>query len=106
MEDWGPIMVEKATITIRDILDAIYEYFQKPLTRRQVQRITSVPNNLTRLTMSAHKRVKDASDLDAFTMTSGFRRIDAMGGHRRFQGLRPMVFQNNTWRLLLGLLPL
>lgn len=106
MEDWGPIMVEKATITIRDILDAIYEYFQKPLTEREFQRITSVPNNLTKLTISAHKRVKDAYDLNVFTMASGFKRVDAMGGHRRFQGVRPMVFQNNTWKLLLGLLPL
>ena len=105
MESWGPIMVEKPKVTIRDILDAIYEYFQKPLTRKDFQRINETPYNAARLTISAHKRARDSYELYSVSLESGFRRVDIMGSHRRFQGLRPVIFQDNTWKLFLGLLP-
>lgn len=105
MESWGPIMVENDSITIRDILDAIYEYFQKPLTRRDFRRISRHPQNVARLTFAAHERAKDSYELFPVSLASGFKRVDAMGGHRRFQGLRPIVYQDNTWKLFLGLLP-
>ena len=105
MESWGPIMVEKPRVTIRDILDAIYEYFQTPITRRDFQRINESPYNAARLTMSAHKRARDSYELYSVGLASGFKRVDVMGSHRRFQGLRPVVFQDNTWKLFLGLLP-
>jgi len=105
MESWGPIMVENPKITIRDILDAIYDYFQKPLTRRDFRRICESPCNAARLTFAAHKRARDSYELRSVGLASGFKRVDALGDHRRFQGLRPVVFQDNTWKLFLGLLP-
>jgi hypothetical protein len=96
MESWGPIMIEKSTITIRDI---------QPLTRREYRRIRETPHNLAGLVYAAHQRAKDAYELYPLQLAAGFKRVDAMGGHRRFQGLRPVVFQDNTWKLFLGLLP-
>lgn len=104
MESWGPIMVEKPNITIRDILDAIHEYFQKPLKRKEFRRINECSYNAACLTISAQERVRDAYELYSVGLASGFRRLDAMGCYRRFQGLRPVVFQDNTWKLFLGLL--
>jgi hypothetical protein len=106
IESWGPIMVEKPKVTIRDILDAIYEYFQKPLTRREFRRINELPSNAVRLATSAQKRASAAHELYSVGVESGFRRVDVMGSHRRFQGLRLVVFQDNTWKLFLELLPL
>jgi len=105
MESWGPIMVEKPNITICDILDAIYEYFQQPLTRGEYRRIKESPHNLACLIYAAHHRANDAHELYSRELAVGFRRIDAMGGHRRFQGLRPVVYQDSTWKLFLGILP-
>jgi hypothetical protein len=106
MESWGPIMVEKPDITIRDILDAIYEYFQKPLTRRDFRRISESPYSADYLTISAHRRAKASYELYFVGLASGFRRVDVMGRNRQFQGLRPVIFQDNTCKLFLGLLPL
>lgn len=106
MESWGPIMIEKPKITICDILDTIYEYFQQPLTRGEYRRIkAATPENLASLVYAAHHRANDAYELYSCGLAAGFKRIDAMGGHRRFQGLRPVVFQDNTWKLFLGILP-
>lgn len=105
MKIWGPIMIEKPKITIRDVLDGIYDYFERPLTRSDLRRLRRDPNNTASLTYSAHQRAGDSYELYPVGLASGFRRSDAMGGHRRFQGLRPVVFQDSTWKLFLGLLP-
>lgn len=105
MEHWDPIVIEKAKITIRDILDAIYEYFQQPLTRDEYRLFEASPENMCALVDAAHKRANDAYELYRSGLAGGFKRIDTMGGHRRFAGLRPVVFQDNTWKLFLGILP-
>ncbi|KAF9013914.1 hypothetical protein BDQ17DRAFT_1341718 [Cyathus striatus] len=105
MERWGPIVAEADRITVRDVLDAIHEYFEQPLTRRDIQTIKAIPGNYTDLVYAAHRRVAEAYQLTTLGLRTGFRRLDAIGGHRRFQGLRPVVYQNRTWKLFLGLLP-
>lgn len=105
MESWGPIIVEKPNITIRDVLDAIWNYFQQPLTQYEVDRITADPSNIYNLTYSAQQRAHDSFELYPVGLIAGFRRADVLGGHRRFQGLRPVVYQNLTWKVFMGLLP-
>ena len=105
MEDWGPIVVEKAKITVRDVIDAIWEYLQEPLTEDEYHRISAVPDGLRNLTYTAHQRAKDSYELRLFTQRNGFKRVDVLGGHRRFQGLRPVAYDDGTWRAFLGLLP-
>ncbi|TFK42491.1 hypothetical protein BDQ12DRAFT_732139 [Crucibulum laeve] len=101
---WGPIVIEKDKITIRDVLDAIHEYFQQPLTTRDLVHIKASCSEEA-LQHTARRRIRESYELRAVNTSAGVKRIDALGTHRRFQGLRPVVFQDNTWKLFLGLLP-
>ncbi|KAF8896312.1 hypothetical protein BD779DRAFT_1618347 [Infundibulicybe gibba] len=105
MEKWGPIMVEKSDITVRDVLDAIYDYFQKPLSPDDLQKIRESAESYNNLNRAARQRTQDEYQLSTLSEQYGYKRVDVAGGHRRFQGLRPVVFQNQTWKLYLGLLP-
>lgn len=105
MTTWGPIMVRNSDITLCDVLDAIYTYLQEPLKPQDMERLKSVPGNEANVQYAAHQRATDSYDLYSVTMKSGFRRVDVLGGHRMFMGLRPVVFQDNTWKLYLSLRP-
>jgi len=105
MNIWGPIVIEKDQITICDILDAIFLYFQQPLTSEDCRRIRQYPEIKDRLDYSLQQRVRDTFELRDVAIESGYKRVDILGGHRRFQGLTPVIFQDNTWKLVLGLLP-
>ena len=102
MQRWGPILVDKPDITIRDILGAIYNYFQQPMRPEDVEFATATATNGHNLTVAAHQRIQDSYELHTVGV---FKRVDVVGGHRRFQGLRPVVCQDNTWKLYMGLLP-
>ncbi|KAJ7176415.1 hypothetical protein C8R43DRAFT_975576 [Mycena crocata] len=110
MELWGPIVVEKAKgVKIIDMLDAIREYFRVPLTDRDFRLIRRSrspvnPSPYGPLASAAFKRAEDSYELrDISTME--FKRIDAMGMYRQWGGVRPVVFQDGTWKLFLHLLP-
>ncbi|KAK7448048.1 hypothetical protein VKT23_013805 [Stygiomarasmius scandens] len=97
-----------------------------------VQQLDSrmMSNNLGRLKISAQRRMKDLGSLDIpgsawkgqwardvplpdgvpyanqIPMLSyDFRRSDVLGSTRKFVGLRPMVQNDGTWALFLGLAP-
>ena len=105
MEEWGPIVIEKGKITVRDVLDAIWEYFQQPLTEDEYHRISATPDGLRNLMYTARQRARDSFELCLVTRKNGFKRVDVLGGHRKFQGLRPVAYNNMTWKAFLGLLP-
>lgn len=105
MKIWGPIIIKKDKIVIRDVLDAIYEYFQEPLKKRDLRKIKEVPGNYDNLLLAAQWRIKDSYDqLPEVAYGVGFKRVDVMGAERRFQGLRSVLFLDNTWKVFLGLL--
>ena len=33
-----------------------------------------------------------------------YRRVDVVGGHRKFMGMRVQVYADDTWKILLGLM--
>jgi hypothetical protein len=105
MTIWGPIMVRNPDITLCDVLDAIYKYLREPMKPEEMELLKSVPGNEANIQYAAHQRATDSYDLYSVTMKSGFRRVDVLGGHRMFMGLRPVVFQDNTWKLYLSLRP-
>ncbi|GLB33611.1 hypothetical protein LshimejAT787_0104950 [Lyophyllum shimeji] len=102
MESWGPIMIEKAEISARDVLDAIWEYMQQPLTDEDVLRI-EMSGEKTNLEYSARKRIRDGFELSPVARRNGYQRVDVLGGHRKFLGLRTEVFQDRTWKVFMGL---
>jgi len=105
MKEWGPIVVEKEKITVGDVLDAIWEYLQQPLTEDEYGRILAAPDGLRNLAYTAHQRAKDSFGLRLVTQRNEFKRVDVLGGHRKFQGLRPVAENDMTWKAFLGLLP-
>ncbi|KAJ2932915.1 hypothetical protein H1R20_g4192, partial [Candolleomyces eurysporus] len=106
MNRWGPIVIEKPDIKVRDVLDAIHDYFQLPLTEDDVTEVERVPGNKANLRNAALYRIRDSYDsLPPLTAQSGYRRSDILGGERRFKGLRVVVFDDGTWTVFLGLMP-
>lgn len=97
-------MIEKADISARDVLDAIWEYMQEPLTDEDVLRVT-MSGWKTKLEYSARKRIRDGFELSAVARRNGYRRVDVLGGHRKFQGLRAEVYHDRTWKVFMGLTP-
>lgn len=103
---WGPIMVEKSKITVLDIMDAIYAYFQQPLTRADFRLLKRAnPENMSTITYTAHQRAWEGGGLYGVNVKEGFLRADVLGGHRRWMGMRGAVFADGTWKVFMGLMP-
>ncbi|KAF5389569.1 hypothetical protein D9757_004127 [Collybiopsis confluens] len=133
MRQWGPIVIEKGHISVRDILDAIQAYLAVPLTNGDYRKATEVPTqtdginhgNGTRLRHARRMRASNGFELRNIALrgraiedgwsprlmgagpgeSSIYRRSDVLGTYRRFLGLRPIVLSDNTWRLVLGVGP-
>jgi hypothetical protein len=109
MQIWGPIVVEGKGVKVFDILDKVNKYFMVELSRADRRAIRDSrspvnPSPFTPLQCAALKRAKDAYELPDFS-TKHFRRIDVLGPYRQWGGVRPVIFLDGTWRLLLNLLP-
>ncbi|PPQ71419.1 hypothetical protein CVT24_012237 [Panaeolus cyanescens] len=85
MERWGPISITRDAITIADILQGIYDYLRTPLTLEDMQQVTKIPGNRECLRMARAYRAKDSLEVEAVVLAAPYRRIDVIGGHRRFQ---------------------
>lgn len=104
MKSWGPIIVKKDGMTVYDVLRAISDYMRQPLTTEEVDRIErsgGKPN----LEFSAAQRIKDGHDIPAVARQMGYRRVDALGSHRTFQGLRVETFWDKKFKVFMGLMP-
>ncbi|KAJ7099354.1 hypothetical protein B0H15DRAFT_543816 [Mycena belliarum] len=110
MQLWGPIIIEPGrSVKIVDLLDAVHKYFMVPLSAadfRVIRRSRSPvnPSPLTPLMHAALRRAEDSYELRGIA-TKEFRRIDVLGAFRQWGGVRPMLFQDGTWKLFLNLLP-
>ncbi|KAG6833757.1 hypothetical protein H0H87_001189 [Tephrocybe sp. NHM501043] len=102
MKDWGPIIVHTANCTVRDLLDAIWEYMHYPLTKRDMERV-DMAGQRENLERSARQRVKDGYDLRPVALKTGFMRVDVLGTQRKFLGLRAVVNADKTWMVYMGL---
>ncbi|KAE9407957.1 hypothetical protein BT96DRAFT_914301 [Gymnopus androsaceus JB14] len=124
MQYWGPIIIEKSTITA---------YLSIPLTNRDYRRAVQVQTqmegvnhgNAMRLRAARRLRASNGCELRSVALKgraledgwsrrmmgadpgepSIYRRSDVLGSYRRFMGLRPVVYSDGSWKLLLGLAP-
>ncbi|KAJ6534055.1 hypothetical protein DFH09DRAFT_1405926 [Mycena vulgaris] len=110
MQLWGPIIIDKAKgVKIIDLLDAVRAYFMVPLSDRDFRLIRRSrspinPSPYTPLANAAISRANDSYDLRDIS-TREFKRIDVLGAYRQWGGVRPVMFQDGTWKLYLNLLP-
>ncbi|KAH8825498.1 hypothetical protein DL96DRAFT_1466620 [Flagelloscypha sp. PMI_526] len=112
MQRWGPIIVNNNDkVTMGDVMWTIYDYLQKPLTNEDKELIKERDRNSVEgtrdwhsLEYARHIRCQEGYGLYRVASQEDFKRVDALGGLRRFKGLRFVVFGTNQWKAYLGLL--
>ncbi|KAH7920770.1 hypothetical protein BV22DRAFT_1107536 [Leucogyrophana mollusca] len=104
---WGPINVERSSkVKIRDVLDAIYEFFQSPLTGPEVSYLESLSRgNREHMEQAFRRRCRESPGLPGFEWRQGLRRVDCLGDKTSFWGLWITFLPDSTWYLNLGLIP-
>lgn len=109
---WGPIVIEGTrgnTVTIGDLLGGIHAFFQTPLTRAEVDHISSLGHDNYRLLVDAYRtrttdpRVRAGTGLSEWEWRQGLRRVDCLGDRRWWWGVWVTYNSNGTWQLNLGL---
>ncbi|EPQ51725.1 hypothetical protein GLOTRDRAFT_48150 [Gloeophyllum trabeum ATCC 11539] len=105
---WPPIEIERANpVTVWDIMHAIYEFFQKPMTQREVDYVSAIePGNYEMLCEAFYKRIYDSSNIPEWERLRGIKRVDVLGDRRVWWGLWITYNPDDTWQLNLGLMPL
>ncbi|KAF6764058.1 hypothetical protein DFP72DRAFT_1163941 [Ephemerocybe angulata] len=106
MRRWGPVIIERDdNIKIVDVLDAIHHYFLQPLTDDDIDELEDAsPHNMGTVRLASNYRMRESYEtLPGVTAQLGLKRSDALGGLRRFQGLRAVVFDDGTWKVYLAL---
>lgn len=103
---WGPIQVELGEgITVKAVLDAIFKYLHEPLTGPEMNILFSTPWNRETVWYVMQRRAMSGSELPMFVMNGLPKRIDVLGSHKKFQGLRVCMFNDGTWEAYMGLMP-
>lgn len=104
---WGPLTLTKTSgsFTVREVLDYIHTYFQAPLSPDEVAAIDATEDTLggkTRLRFARQQRLEQSYIIEHDPEV--FRRVDVVGGHRKFMGMRVQIYADDTWKILLGLM--
>ncbi|GBE88009.1 hypothetical protein SCP_1202350 [Sparassis crispa] len=105
---WGPIIVKnRDAVTVRDIVMAIYEYFQIRLSQDEVSYISALgsPQNYEKMVGSMYTRCMITPSLPGYEWSQGMRRVDCLGNSTKFWGLWVTENDDDTWQLNLGILP-
>ncbi|KAG1765231.1 hypothetical protein EDD22DRAFT_951222 [Suillus occidentalis] len=86
---WNAIRVQKTSaIKVQDVLDAIYEWLQIPLTRAEMEHIEDVnPYGVDAVLQALQERASTSPTLHGWEHRQGPRRIDCLGDVRRWMGL-------------------
>lgn len=102
---WGPIVVNHSKpVTLRDLFEAIYQYFQVPLTYPEVQYICDLnPSNYHRLADAYYQRCRESMALPGWEARQGFRRADVLGDRKHWWGVW-ISSRHGVWWLNLGLM--
>ncbi|KAG1741792.1 uncharacterized protein EDB91DRAFT_1052376 [Suillus paluster] len=86
---WNVVRVQRTgAIKVQDVLDAIYEWLQRPLTRAEMEHIERVsPASVEAVLRALHERASTSPTLHGWEYRQGPRRIDCLGDVRRWMGL-------------------
>ncbi|KZT24767.1 hypothetical protein NEOLEDRAFT_392347 [Neolentinus lepideus HHB14362 ss-1] len=105
---WPPVELQQdRPISVWDIMNAIYEFFQKRLRRREFEYIKALqPDNEAILRDAFYRRCQDSPTLYDWEIQQGYKRVDVLGDSRVWWGVWVTYNPDNTWQLNLGLMPL
>src|SRR6266702_925228 len=102
---WPPIRIRKEKVTSGDVFWAIFEYFQKPMTRDEVEHIkTRSEDGYRRLLEACYRRCARSPGLADITRRQGVRRVDCLEDRTAWWGLWPVWALDGTWSLQLSLM--
>ncbi|KAI6003448.1 hypothetical protein F5J12DRAFT_154272 [Pisolithus orientalis] len=104
---WGPIVIERpgGRVTIRDLLERIYAFFQTHLTAAEVEYISSLEPNNYGLLVDAYQRRTTQRRLGVlrdWEWREGMRRVDCLQDRRWWWGVWVTYNSDETWHLNLG----
>ncbi|KAF8551795.1 hypothetical protein OG21DRAFT_1512333 [Imleria badia] len=101
---WGPVVVDHSEpVTLCDLFEAIYHYFQVPLTYPEVKYICELhQSNYRLLTDAYYKRCRESAALPGWEAKQGYKRADALGDRKHWWGVW-IASRDGTWWLNLGL---
>jgi hypothetical protein len=99
-----PIRIRKHNVSCGDVFWAIYEYFQKPISRDVVDIIKGrSEDDYRRLLEACYRRCSRAPGLADITRRQGVRRVDCLDDRTAWWGMWPVWAADGTWSLHLGL---
>jgi len=102
---WPPIVIRREKVTSGDVFWAIYEFFQKTITRDEVQRIKArSEDHYRRLLETCYRRCARTPGLADITRRQGVRRVDCLEDCTAWWGLWPVWAPDGTWSLHLSLM--
>ncbi|KAI0311681.1 hypothetical protein OF83DRAFT_1022988, partial [Amylostereum chailletii] len=103
---WGAIAVEKAgaAVSVGDVLEAVYAFFQKPLTGSEYRAIVGRREGAeAELLAACWDRCRRAGGLPGASARRGYRRVDVLGGSTAWWGMWVILDgASGTWTLHLG----
>ncbi|KDQ54297.1 hypothetical protein JAAARDRAFT_60702 [Jaapia argillacea MUCL 33604] len=105
---WSDIIIDQTEdITVWDVMEAIYEFFQTPMKQSEVDFISNLSHSNYEILCDAYRRrCHSTPGLQAFELLQGIRRVDVLGDRRVWWGTWITYHNDGTWRLNLGLVPL
>lgn len=85
---WGPVVARSTeSVTLIDVLVAVYDYGQKQITRDEYDYICSLhPDNEARIVDAYEQRCRTSYNLEVYERNQGIRRIDTFGDDKRWWG--------------------
>lgn len=105
-ELWGAIEVSGPDPTVGDILRAVHGFFEKRMSRDEVDKIKAMKEgNWERLVQAMAERCRRAPGLAEYEWSQGLRRVDCLGENTAWGGLRVEYKEDGTWQLRLTLVP-
>jgi hypothetical protein len=103
---WGPVIIRNEgdkPLSVGDIIHGIYAFFQKPVLRREMDRIKeNDEKNYDTMLEAMEKRCYREPGLPGRAWKEGMKRVDALGAYISFGGLT--VVENDdddTWEFSL-----
>ncbi|EJF56778.1 hypothetical protein DICSQDRAFT_40140, partial [Dichomitus squalens LYAD-421 SS1] len=103
---WGPIVVDKGeggTVTVGDILDAVFDFFQVPLTYAEGYELPREHSaEFSRMSLAFHKRCRDYPAIPEKTYEGGMLRVDALTDRYKWWGMWVQWNPDGSWYLNLG----
>ena len=106
---WGHIEIKASRpkgVTVWDVFNGIFEYFQKRVGRRELDRMKEMLGDEQleeKMAGAFYQRVLITPALPGYELKEGLKRVDCLGDACFFWGLYVSYNDDNTWQLNLGL---